>query len=126
MFLRHLQSQFWLDCGPTFGQVLELWEKTWGEGLRKGPDRPFSQALSPGVSPKLRNMPESLPKIKPELALEVMQNIRNPYQMEDNKAPPSAAPPRGQRASRRPLGFCCLPFGKDFLCFASLPEPILA
>ena len=35
------------------------------------------------------------------------QNIGNPYQMEDNKAAPSAPPP---------LGSCCLPFGKDFLC----------
>ena len=36
------------------------------------------------------------------------QNIVNPYQMEDNKNPKGAAlkaPP------------CCLPFGKDFLCF---------
>ena len=31
------------------------------------------------------------------------QNIGNPYQMEDNKAAPSA-PPQGGSASRRPLG----------------------
>ena len=31
------------------------------------------------------------------------QNIGNPYQMEDNKAAPSA-PPQGGGASRRPLG----------------------
>ena len=36
------------------------------------------------------------------------QYIENPYQMEDNKAAPSAPPPWGS---------CCLPFGKDFLCF---------
>ena len=36
------------------------------------------------------------------------QNIRNPYQMEDNKNPKGAAP-------KAPL--CCLPLGKDFLCF---------
>ena len=35
------------------------------------------------------------------------QNIGNPYQMEDDKAAPSAPPPWGS---------CCLPFGKDFLC----------
>ena len=44
--------------------------------------------------------------------------------MEDNKAAPSV-PPQGGGASRRPLGFCCLPFGKDFLSFASLPGPNL-
>ena len=44
------------------------------------------------------------------------QNIRNPYQTEDNK-------PQGSGAKRRPLGAppkappCCLPFGKDFQCF---------
>ena len=43
-------------------------------------------------------------------------NRGNPYQIEDNKAAPSA-PPQGGGASRRPLGFCCLRFGKDFLCF---------
>ena len=37
------------------------------------------------------------------------QNIGNPYQMEDNKAAPSAPPP---------WVFCCLPFGKDFLGLA--------
>ena len=36
--------------------------------------------------------------------------------MEDTNAAPSAPPHRGG-ASRRPLGFCCLPFGKDLLCF---------
>ena len=46
------------------------------------------------------------------------RNIENPYQMEDNKNPKGAA-----REARRPLGAapkappCCLPFGKDFLCF---------
>ena len=46
-----------------------------------------------------------------------MQNIGNPYQMEDDKNP------KGGGAKRRPLGAapkaapCCLPFGKDFLCF---------
>ena len=44
------------------------------------------------------------------------QNIGDPYQIEDNKAAPSA-PPQGGGASRRPLGFCCLRFGKEFLCF---------
>ena len=45
------------------------------------------------------------------------QNIGNPYQMEDNKNP------KGGGAKCRPLGAapkappCCLPFGKDFLCF---------
>ena len=57
-------------------------------------------------------------EIGPEWAREVRQNLGNPYQMEDNKAAPSA-PPQGGGASRRPLGFCCLPFGKDFLSFAS-------
>ena len=47
-----------------------------GKGLRKGPVRPFSQALSPGLFPKLRNFPESCPEIKPELALEVTQKHR--------------------------------------------------
>ena len=55
-----------------------------GKGLRKEPVRPFSQALSPGLFPKLRNFPESWPEIKPELALEVTQNIGDPYRMEDN------------------------------------------
>ena len=45
------------------------------------------------------------------------QNIGNPHQMEDNKNPKGAAP-------KAPP--CCLPFGKDFLCFASFPEPVLA
>ena len=46
------------------------------------------------------------------------QNIGNPYQMEDNKAAPSA-PPQGGGALRAPptWGSCRLPFGKDFLCF---------
>ena len=39
------------------------------------------------------------------------QNIGNPYQMEDNKAAPSAPPPWGS---------CCHPFGKDFLCFCTI------
>ena len=47
------------------------------------------------------------------------QNIGNPYQIEDNKAAPSA-PPQGGGASRRPLGVCCLRFGKDFLCFGMI------
>ena len=42
-------------------------------------------------------------EIGPEWAREVRQNIGNPYQMEDNKAAPSA-PPQGGGASRRPLG----------------------
>ena len=54
-----------------------------------------------------------------------MQNIRNPYHMEDNKAAPSA-PPKGAPLRAAPLDFCCLEIGKDFLCFASFPEPILA
>ena len=44
------------------------------------------------------------------------KKIENPYQMQDNKAAPSA-PPQGGGASRRPLGSCYLPFGKDFQCF---------
>ena len=47
--------------------------------------------------------------------------IGNPYQIEDNKAPPSAVP-QGGGASRRPLGICCLQFGKDFLVFFSSPS----
>ena len=42
------------------------------------------------------------------------QNIENPYQMEDNKNPKGAAP-------KAPP--CCLPFGKDFLCFAPTWNP---
>ena len=42
-------------------------------------------------------------------------NIGNLYQMEDNKAAPSAPPPLG----------VVVPFGKDFLSFASFPGPIL-
>ena len=61
-----------LDHGTAHG------EET-GKGLRKGPLRPFSQALSPGLFPKLRNFPKSCPEIKPELVLEVTQNIGNPY-----------------------------------------------
>ena len=37
-------------------------------------------------------------------AAESSPNKGNPYQMEDNKAAPSA-PPQGGGASRRPLGF---------------------
>ena len=39
--------------------------------------------------------------------------------MGDNKAAPSALP-QGGGASRRPLGFCCLRFGKEFLCFGMI------
>ena len=38
-----------------------------------------------------------------DVRLKSGQNIGNPYQMEDNKAAPSA-PPQGGGASRRPLG----------------------
>ena len=41
------------------------------------------------------------------------RNIGNPYQMEDNKNPKGAAP-------KAPP--CCLPFGKDFLCFGLTSE----
>ena len=41
------------------------------------------------------------------------QNIGNPYQMEDNKAAPSATPP---------WGFLLSAFGKDFLCFGLTSE----
>ena len=67
---------------------------------------------------------EEILEIGSEWAQEVMQNLGNPYQMEDNKAAPSA-PPEGGGVSRRPLGFCCLPFGKDFLSFVSFLVPIL-
>ena len=66
-------------------------------------------------------------KIGSEWAAEMGQNIRNSYQMEGNKAAPSAPPkirPRGRRFAPA-LGFCCLLFGKDVLCLASFPEPIL-
>ena len=47
------------------------------------------------------------------------------YQMEDNKAGPSA-PPQWGGASRRPLGVsCCLQFGKDFRCFWHISGPLL-
>ena len=36
-----------------------------------------------------------------------------------------SAPPKGAALRAAPLGSCCLLFGKDFLCFASFPEPIL-
>ena len=58
----------------------------------------------------------------PAGARKCTKNIGNPYQMEDNKAAPSA-PPQGGGALRRPLGFCCLPFGKDFLCFWCISGP---
>ena len=37
---------------------------------------------------------------------------------------PSALP-KGAALRAAPLGSCCLPFGKDFLSFASLPGPLL-
>ena len=52
------------------------------------------------------------------------QNIGNPYQIEDNKT-------QGGGAKRRPLGAapkappCCLPFGKDFLCFWCISGALL-
>ena len=58
---------------------------------------------------------EQIRKIGPEWAPEMRQHIGNPYQMEHNKAAPSA-PPKGA---------ACLLFGKDFLRLASFPEPVL-
>ena len=41
----------------------------------------------------------------------------------NNKAPPSAAPQGGRALRARPLGSCCLPFGKDFLCCCAFLGP---
>ena len=59
---------------------------------------------------------EQIRKIGPEWDPEIRQSIGNPYQMEDNKAAPSA-PPKGAALRAAPLGSCCLPFSKDFLSF---------
>ena len=56
---------------------------------------------------------------------EMPQNIGKPYQMEDNKATPSAAP-QGGGASRRPLGFVVLHLVRISYVFATFPEPVLA
>ena len=54
------------------------------------------------------------------------QKLRNPYQMEDNKAAP-LAPPQGGGALRRPLGVLVVfHLVRISYVFASFPEPILA
>ena len=89
-----------------------------GSKIKRKTEYDFKSWMGPGPNS------DQIREIGPEWAPEMKQNSRNPYQMEDNKAAPST-PPKGGGASRRPLGFCCLPFGKDFVCFASFPEPIL-
>ena len=69
---------------------------------------------------------EQIRKIGPEWAPEMRQNIGNPYQMEDNKAAPSA-PPQGGGASRRPLGVLVVfHLVRISYVLASFPEPVLA
>ena len=45
---------------------------------------------------------EQIHKIDPEWARGMKQNLGNPYEMEDNKAPPSAPPQGGRRFAPPP------------------------
>ena len=58
-----------------------------------------------------------LSKIEPERAPEMMQKHRKSLPNGRQQGGAFGAAPRGRRFALPPWVFCCLPFGKDFLCF---------
>ena len=56
-------------------------------------------------------------KIEPEKAAEMMLKHRKSLPNTRQQGGPFGATPRGRRFAPPPWGSCCLPFGKDFLCF---------
>ena len=86
-------------------------------GLFFSPDYCHSHPPDPGMLGKPRKVdsPKKKKVEKPQDGRQKScQDIGNPYQMEDNKVAPSTSPPWGS---------CCLPFGKELLCFGNISGP---
>ena len=95
--------------------------------MKTVPGPTFSEFCKPTFSPACTVIcfDKNCPKNQLFEAPGMHKNIGNPYQMEDNKAAPSA-PPQGGGASRRPLGFLLLAhilydFSYMFGCFSVFP-----
>ena len=98
---KNIQNRF-----PTFGfSTRSIWHIFFSE-------RPVSVfGFIPGFSVFVKS-PVSVPVSAPEMHQKHRKSLPNGRQ----QGGAFGAAPRGG-ASCRPLGFCCLPFGKDFLSF---------
>ena len=90
------------------------WPFMAGHGSRRNKEHDFKSWMGPGPNSENRPRMGSGNKAKHRKSLPNRRQQGAP-----------STPPKGAALRAAPLGSCCLPFGKDFLCFAAFPEPIL-
>ena len=113
----------WAHMGPIISWATNgtFVDHIWDHMAKKYLGRPVSvSGFIPGFSVFVKS-PVSVPVSAPEMHRKHRKSLPNGRQ----QGGAFGAAPRGRRFAPPPWGSCCLPFGKDFLCFWCISGALL-